>query len=180
MVIMPYCPDCGKKIPTGTVICPSCGKSLNAAQPPTAPAPGSTEPLPQSVVIPISYQIQTAAVPFEAKASRLELFVRIVWEILIDLVLFIYSLVYGIILLFYGIIAGILHIINWFIILITARRWKTAFDWQAKLIQKSATYYARLISYTMQRAPYLRLMTDQRPSLEMESEPSTTQEKPSA
>jgi hypothetical protein len=118
--------------------------------------------------------VQTATIPFDEKASRLELIVRIVWGLLMGIVGFIYGLVFGIIILVYSIIAGILNIINFFIILITGKRWKTAFDWQAKLITKSATYYTRLYNYGMRRAPYQGLMIDRRPSLEMESEPSKT------
>ncbi|MEM2916945.1 MAG: hypothetical protein QXN63_01125 [Candidatus Bathyarchaeia archaeon] len=83
-------------------------------------------------------------------------------------------MVFGIIILVYGIIALILNIINFFIILITGKRWKTAFDWQAKLITKSAIYYTRLYNYWMRRAPYFGLMTDKRPDLGMEPEPSKT------
>jgi hypothetical protein len=97
--------------------------------------------LPQSAVVPISYQVQTAVIPFDAKASRLELFVRIIWGLLLNLVFFVYALCYGIIILLYGIIAGILNVINFFIILITAKSWKTAFNWQAKLA--ISPYYDR-------------------------------------
>jgi len=173
---MPYCSNCAKEAPSGVSLCPFCGKILSAGSPSSGSNPTSTAPLPQSAVVPISYQVQTAVIPFDAKASRLELFVRIIWGLLLNLVFFVYGLCYGIIILLYGIIAGILNVINFFIILITAKSWKTAFNWQAKLIQKSATYYARLNNYMMRRTPYLRLMTDRRPPLEMEQGPSTTPE----
>jgi hypothetical protein len=135
-----------------------------------------TMPSSQPVVeeVPISYIIQTATIPFDEKASRLELLVRIIWLFLTWLVSFVYSLVFGILILIYTIIASILNVINFFIILITRKRWKTAFNWQAKLIKNSATYYTRLYNYTMRRAPYFGLMTDKRPELGMESEPSKT------
>jgi hypothetical protein len=129
---------------------------------------------PVETEVPISFIVQTAVIPFDERASRVELFVRILWSLLIGLIGFVYSLVFGIIILVYSIVAGILNFINFFIILITARRWKTAFVWQAKLIQKMGTYYAQLNNFSMRRAPYLGLMTDQRPKLEMEPAPSTT------
>jgi len=178
---MPYCPNCGKEAPPTATFCSFCGKSLTAVSqspmpPPTAPSPPATVPLspPAVAEVPISYQVQTAVITFDERASRLELFVRILWNLLIGLIGFIYGLVFGIIILVYGLVAGILNLINFLIILITAKRWKTAFVWQAKLIQKSATYYAQLYNFTMRRAPYLGLMIDRRPSLEMERGPSTT------
>ncbi|MEM2103690.1 MAG: hypothetical protein QW717_02215 [Candidatus Bathyarchaeia archaeon] len=139
------------------------------------PSPYQVAPSPPPIVdVPISYLVQTAAIPFEKKASRLELLVRIVWGLLMGIVSFVYGLIFGIIILVYSIVAGILNIINFFIILITGKRWKTAFDWQAKLITKSATYYTRLYNYGMRRAPYQGLMIDKRPPLGMEPEPSKT------
>lgn len=136
----------------------------------------ATMPSPSPIVteVPISYIIQTATIPFDEKASRLELLVRIIWFFLTWLVSFVYSLIFGIIILIYSIIASILNIINFFMILITKKRWKTAFDWQAKLITNSATYYTRIYNYVMRRAPYFGLMTDKRPNLGMEPEPSKT------
>lgn len=161
-VFMSYCPKCGKEVPEGAAFCPSCGASLTV--------------MPPSVVaeVPISYVVQTASIQFDEKASRLELLVRIVWGWLIGLVGLVYGFVFGIIVLVYSFVASILNIINFIIILITAKRWKTAFDWQAKLITKSATYYTRLYNYSMRRAPYLGIMIDKRPPLGMEPEPSKT------
>jgi len=164
---MSYCPNCGKEVPPGAAYCRFCGVSLTAM-------PTSTVQPPVVSEVPISYQVQTAVIPFDERASRLELLVRIVWSWLIGLVGFIYGLGFVIIIWVYGFVAGILNAINFIIILITAKRWKTAFDWQAKLIQKSATYYARLNNYQMRRAPYLGLMIDRRPPLEMEPEPAKT------
>jgi len=177
MGVMSYCTNCGKEAPQGVGFCPFCGMNLTNTSPsPIAPTPASTVPLPPpgAAEVPISYIVQTAVIPFDEKASRLELFVRILWSLLIGLIGFIYSLVFGIIILVYGIVAGILNLINFFIILITAKRWKTAFVWQAKLIQKMGTYYAQLNNFTMRRAPYFGLMIDRRPKLEMEPAPSTT------
>ncbi|MEM3673543.1 MAG: zinc-ribbon domain-containing protein [Candidatus Bathyarchaeia archaeon] len=169
---MPSCPNCGKETSTGAAFCPSCGASFTAVPPSQSQSVAS--PPPAVVEIPISYIVQTTTIPFESKASRIELLVRIVWYILTWLVGVVYSIIFGIIILIYGIIALILNIINFFIILITGKRWKTAFDWQAKLIAQSATYSTRLYNYWMRRAPYLGLMTDKRPDLGMEPEPSKT------
>jgi len=162
---MSICLNCGKEASFGATFCVYCGASLIAMPPPPSSAIAE---------VPISYQIQTATILFDEKASRLELIVRIIWSLLISLVSFVYGLAFGIIILFYSLAAGILNIINFIKILITGKRWKTAFDWQAKLINKSATYYARLYNYGMRRAPYFGLMTDKRPPLEMEPEPSKT------
>jgi hypothetical protein len=176
MDVMPYCPNCGKEVPKGAVSCTFCGVSLTNVPPTPMPQPIAPTPLPPTVVaeVPISYQVQTAVITFDENASRLELFVRILWNFLIGLIGFIYGLVFGIIILIYGFVAGILNLINFLSILITAKRWKTAFVWQAQLIQKMATYYAQLNNFTMRRAPYFGLMTDRRPKLEMEPTPSTT------
>jgi len=168
---MPHCPNCGKEMPPDATFCPSCGASATALPPP--PPPPLPQPMPVEE-IPISYIIQTATIPFNEKASRIELLVRIFWNILTGLIGFVYSLAFGILILFYGIVALILNVINFFVILITGKRWRTAFNWQAKLITKSATYYTRLYNYGMRRAPYFGLMTDKRPTLEMEPEPSKT------
>lgn len=155
---------------------PSEKKFTYEIPPPPPPPPPQTLPTPPSAPaeVPISYHIQTATIHFDEKASRLELIVRIFWNILISLVSFVYGIAFGIIILLYSIVAGVLNIINFFKILITGKRWKTAFDWQAKLINKIATYNARLYNYSMRRAPYIGLMTDKRPSLEMEPEPPRT------
>lgn len=169
---MSYCQNCGEKLPANAAFCPSCGASLTAAPP---PPPSTVQPHPAVMLeVPISYIVQTATIPFDRKASRLELLVRILWNLLMGLVNFVYSIVFGIIILIYGIIASILNFINFFIILITGRRWGAAFNWYAKLITKSAAYYTRLYNYWMRRAPYFGLMTDKRPDLGMETEPSKT------
>jgi hypothetical protein len=169
------CPNCKKETPPNAAFCQFCGTSLTAeTSPPTQPS-ATPAPTTNAVAeVPITLQIQTAAIPFDGNASRVELFVRIVWNLLIGLISFLYGLGFGIIIFVYSIVAGILNIINFFIILITAKRWKTAFEWQAKLIQKNITYYTRLYNYTMRRAPYFGLMIDKRPSLDMEPDPSTT------
>jgi hypothetical protein len=155
------CPNCGKEAPSEAAFCSYCGTSLTAIPPPQY----ITE-------VPAYYQIQTATIIFDEKASRFELLVRIIWGFLISLVSFIYGLAFGIIVLFYSLTAAILNTINFIKILITGKRWKTAFDWQAKLINKSANYYIRIYNYLIRRAPYLGLMTDKRPPLDMEKETS--------
>jgi hypothetical protein len=176
MGVMLVCTNCGKEAPKGSSFCPFCGmRSTDTSPSPTVPTPASTVPLPPSAVeVPISYIVQTAVISFDQKASRLELFVRILWSFFIGIIGFIYGLIFGIIIFLYSIVAGILNLINFFIVLITGKRWKTAFVWQAKLIQKMGTYYPRLYNFTMRRAPYFGLMTDRRPTLEMEPTPSTT------
>lgn len=161
---MSHCPNCGKETSADATFCPHCGASLTTLPPPPPP--------PLVVEVPISYVIQTATIPFDEKASRLELLVRILWLFLTGLIGFVYSLIFGIIILIYGVIASILNTLNLFIILITGKRWKTAFNWQLKLITKSAIYYAQLYNYWMRRSPYFGLMTDKRPNLGMEPEPS--------
>jgi hypothetical protein len=179
------CPKCKKESPPNAAFCQFCGSSLTAepappkvqtvtpaptTKPPAIPAPTTT----LVTDVPISLQIQTATISFDENADRLELFVRIVWNFLIGLISFLYGIGFGIIILVYTIIAGVLNIINFFVILITAKRWKTAFEWQAKLIQKSIIYQTRLSNYTIRRGPYFGLMVDKRPSLDMEPDPTTT------
>lgn len=173
---MSNCPNCGKEVHVSAVFCSSFGVNLNAMPPPPPPPPPpQTTPYPPiATEVPISYVVQTTTISFEEKASRLELLARILWYILTGLVGFVYALVFGIIILVYGIIALILNIVNFFKILITGKRWKTAFEWQSKLITKSATYNTRLYNYWMRRAPYFGLMIDKRPDLGMEPEPSKT------
>ena len=172
---MSYCPNCGKEVDPNKPFCPSCGASI-AATSQKPPMPNSTviNASPQATVVPITFQAQTANIQFDASASRLELFVRILWYFLNAIIVFAYGLVFGIIIAIYGFVAGILNFINFWIILITGKRWKTAFDWSAKLIQKAITYYARLFNFALRRAPYMGLMIDQRPKLTMEPEPATT------
>jgi hypothetical protein len=169
------CPNCNKESPPDATFCPFCGASLTAEPSPPPQPPATPAPTTKAVAeVPIALQIQTATIQFDEKASRVELFVRIVWNFLIGLISFLYALGFFIIIFVYSIVAGILNIINFFIILITAKRWKTAFDWQAKLIQKNITYYTRLYNYTTRRAPYFGLMIDKRPTLDMEPEPPKT------
>jgi hypothetical protein len=169
---MSLCSKCGKETPAYAAFCPFCGTSLAAV--PSSPSQTTPLPSPEVAEVPISYVVQTAPIPFDRKASRLELLVRILWGLLIGLVGFVYALVFGIIILVYSFIASVLNAINFFIILITGERWRSAFNWQSKLITKSATYYARLYNFWMRRAPYSGLMIDKRPDLGMEPEPSKT------
>jgi uncharacterized OB-fold protein len=59
------CPNCGKEAPSDAAFCSYCGASLTAIP----PSPAAT------VEVPISYQIQTATILFDERASRLELIV---------------------------------------------------------------------------------------------------------
>lgn len=163
VILMSICPSCGREVPPEAAFCSYCGASLTAVPPP-----------PVMVEVPISYQIQTATIFFDEKASRLELIVRIIWSFLAGLVGFVYGLAFSLIILLYSIAAGILNFINFIKILITGKRWRTAFNWQAKLIDRSTTYSTRLYNYWMRRAPYFGLMIDKRPTLGMEPAPSRT------
>ncbi|RLG70900.1 MAG: hypothetical protein DRO11_05450 [Methanobacteriota archaeon] len=107
--------------------------------------------------------------PFIEKASRLELFIRIVWGILIWIVMLVYSIIYSIIIFVYYVIAGILWVIHWFYILILGKRWPTACKWVTKAVYEQAIpRYLQLTNYALKRYPYLLLLSDDRPSLGMD------------
>lgn len=80
---------------------------------------------------------------YEHKASRLELFIRIVYWIAIGIVAWVYS-----------IIAMICLVLQWFFILIFGRR-------QQGLSDFAKGYF----EYTVSRMPYLYFMTDVRPQV---------------
>jgi hypothetical protein len=170
---MPYSPDYGKE---SLQVLPSTysAEPLSESAPPTPPATAPEQPATEATEIPIALQVQTAAIPFDKRASRLELFVRILWNFLTGLIGIVYGIVFAIIIIIISFIAGILNCINFLVILITGRRWKTAFNWQAKLIRKTVTYNTRLMNFWMRRAPYFGLMIDQRPTLGIEPDPTTT------
>ena len=143
------CPKCNKESPPNAAFCQFCGTSLKAEpsppkEQPATPAPTTKPPVtpaktakpavppaPTTTLVtevPISLQVQKATISFEENADRVELFVRIVWNFLIGLISFLYGIGFGIIILVYTVIAGVLNIINFFVILITAKRWKPAFE----------------------------------------------------
>ncbi|MGD0728744.1 MAG: DUF4389 domain-containing protein [Candidatus Micrarchaeaceae archaeon] len=78
------------------------------------------------------------------KASRLELFVRILWLI-----------VGGIILWFYSIIAIVCIIVHWFFILITGKRNKTLNNVLRVYLYYKTKFEAYLIMLTDERSPLL-------------------------
>lgn len=80
---------------------------------------------------------------YEEKASRIELFIRII-----------YSIIIGIVLSIYGFIAGICLIIQFFVVLILGRRSRSLSDF----IQGYLEYYVHILSYTS-------FMTDERPGI---------------
>ncbi len=80
---------------------------------------------------------------FEERAGRIELFIRII-----------YSLIVGIILSVYGMIAGICMMIQIIIILILGRRIEGLSDF----IRGYLEYYVHVL-------PYTSFMTDERPGL---------------
>lgn len=80
---------------------------------------------------------------FEEKASRIELFIRIV-----------YSFIVSIVLAVYGFIAGICILIQFIIVLILGRRSRGLSDF----IQGYLEYYVHVLGYTS-------FMTDERPGI---------------
>lgn len=80
---------------------------------------------------------------YEEKASRIELFVRIVYWILIGIVLWVY-----------GIIAFICLFIQWFVILILGHRNRSL----GEFIQGYAEYYVHVMNY-------MYFFTDKRPMI---------------
>lgn len=95
---------------------------------------------------------------FEAKASRLELLVRIPYGIAVYLLMVVLGFVVGI----WGWAIAILQVINWFHILFTATRWKFCNEHTVNFINFA---YARLyIDYVYKKVlPYFVLLTDKRP-----------------
>jgi hypothetical protein len=80
---------------------------------------------------------------FEEEAGRIELFIRIV-----------YSVILGIVLSIYGFIAGICMMIQFVIILILGRRSQSLSDF----IRGYLEYYVHIL-------PYTSFMTDERPGI---------------
>ena len=103
---------------------------------------------------------------FTSPASRIELFVRIVWFIVAALIYTVYSIVLSIIIFVFYAIAMVLNTINWFYILIFGKRWETAFKWSAEAIyNRYVKYTIYMFNYMLRQIPYLLLMTDSRPEL---------------
>ncbi|NLV27872.1 MAG: DUF4389 domain-containing protein [Methanomicrobiales archaeon] len=80
---------------------------------------------------------------YEEEASRIELFIRII-----------YSFILGIILAVYGFIAGICMLIQFVVVLILGRRSQGLSDF----IQGYLEYYVHILAYTS-------FMTDERPGI---------------
>ena len=80
---------------------------------------------------------------YEHDASRLELFIRIVYWIAIGIVAWVY-----------GLLAFICLILQWFFILIMGRRQ-----------QRLSEFVKGYLEYVVSRMPYLYFMTDQRPAI---------------
>ena len=107
-----------------------------------------------------------AELAFDSKASRAELFVRIIWSFLYMIVAFVYAIVFTIVIFVFSIVALILSSIQWLVILFAGKRWEAAFNWNAKtLYERTIPYYVRLYNYTLRFMPYLHWMTDKRPGL---------------
>lgn len=130
-----------------------------------------TEPKQPSgtIEVPVGYKIVTAKIPFVEKASRLEtLIIRPIWMIPIGLVTILYALGFTIIVALYAIAAYILMIFNWLSSFFLGHRMQVSFNWSAKFISANFRYMTRLANYSTRRMPYFMMMTDQRPSLNME------------
>ncbi|MDR2623640.1 MAG: DUF4389 domain-containing protein [Methanobrevibacter sp.] len=84
---------------------------------------------------------------YEEKASRVELFIRIV-----------YSLILGIILSLYGLVANIVICIQWILILILGKR-----------VESLNNFVVGYSKYTIKVLGYCLLVTDERPSLSFDS-----------
>lgn len=96
-----------------------------------------TEIIPEQNIVPEQMFVH------EHDASRIELFVRIVYWIAIGIVEFVY-----------GILAMICLFVQWFFILIFGRR------------QQGLSDYAKgYFEYTVSRMPYMYFMTDVRPTI---------------
>lgn len=80
---------------------------------------------------------------YEGKASRIELFVRIV-----------YSIAIAIVLIVYGFFAGICLFIQWFVVLILGRR-----------SQGLSDFIKGYLEYSIWITPYYCWMTDKRPGI---------------
>lgn len=80
---------------------------------------------------------------YEDHASRLELFIRILYWIAIGIVLWVY-----------GLIAGICLIIQWFVILILGHR-----------NEGLSNFIKGYLEYSVLVTPYVSFMTDKRPAI---------------
>ncbi len=134
-----------------------------------SPAP---KPVSDIVEVPVGYKLVMAKVPFNGKAKRLEaLIIRPFWLLAFVLVMMVYSLIYTVIILVYALVAGILLFFNWLSSFFLARRLHVGFIWAAKFLQMSFRLGTKLNNYSARRMPYFLMMTDKRPSLDMEKEP---------
>lgn len=137
---MNNCNKCGTKLPQDSSFCPECGSptAVESGQ----PQPTRSEKMDSGITSSIDFPVKIS-MPFEEKASRIELFVRIVlgW-------------VYGIIAGVWGFLAAVANIIQWFHILFTAKRNATIWNF----VQGYYRYAVRVSSYTL-------LLTDKRPPI---------------
>lgn len=94
--------------------------------------------------IEIGNYLKTVEIDIESdsKASRLELFIRIVWAIPTAIVLW-----------FFGIVAGVCLIVHWFYILVTGKRQKTLNNVVKKYVYYEAKTRAYLTLTTEERSP---------------------------
>ena len=117
----------------------------------------------------MSYKIVTAKVPFDKKASRLEaLIIRPIWMIPVTIVMMLYAIGFTIIIALYSIAAYILWFFNLLSSFFLGRRLQVAFNWSAKFLETNFRLMTRLTNYSYRRMPYFMMMTDKRPSLNME------------
>jgi hypothetical protein len=135
---MVYCPRCGKENPKDTLYCNDCGGFIGEEEE-KRKLNGNVYPSINSYPVNFSY---TYAEP----SSRAELFIRII-----------YSFILSIVLEAWGFIAGLAQIIQFFYILIYAKKHQGLFDF----ITGYFRFYFWLTSYSF-------LLTDERPPVTSE------------
>jgi hypothetical protein len=124
---MPYCPKCGAEVLTDAKFCTNCGAALGVIS--AVPSPSS------------AYAEELAA--YTEKASRLELFVRWLYGIAVEIVFAVW-----------GFWNGICVVIHFWYILITGRR-------SPYFYRQTRRYVAAVACVSS----YLTYLTDARPHL---------------
>lgn len=116
------------------------------------------------IQVPVSFKIQTAAIPFDPKASRIELvFIRWLWS-LFSFPFIIFGIAwFSFILAILFLLSFIFNTFNVLTMFLFGRRLGFAFNTSAKLIEKKAVFLAKICNYIMRRQPYFDLLTDKRP-----------------
>lgn len=131
----------------------------------------ASSPSGDGLEVPVSLKVQTAFIPFNPKASRIEVIVRMIWYFLILLIGMLYAVVAYIIVALYSIPTMILYLISNIVSFILGKRIRAGFNWAQKFMNMYAKWYIRILNYFLRRTPYMMLMIDQRPKLGMDPEP---------